>query len=219
MHRFLLTIVVVALVVSACSGAADDPSGHDTPERAVVEWFGAIDTGDAVAASNSVNDDSLALILAIENDLDTSTTASYLEEGIPLGVERSYWESFADGFSAFAARPISTLTVGDSVPIDAEGHEYAAVAISGGAGAESIVFTRERTDGRWEVDVVATLADGFASLLADLYDELDSSEPSSTIRTAYAEVVLPAMWAAVADGTYGDDFNRVALTLIDAIGA
>ena len=218
MPRLLAVLLAGALVMTACSGS-DDASGHETPERAVVAWFAAIDAGDAQAASDAVHDTSLALILAIENDVDAVTTAAYLEEGVPLPVQDTYWASFAEGFSAFASRPISTLTVGESTMFTAEGAEYAAVAIAAGPGAESLVFTRQRDDGAWEVDVVATLADGFASLLADLYDGLDASDEATAIREAYVDTVVPAMWAAMNDGTFGDDFNRVALTLVGAVDA
>lgn len=216
MPRVLLAVLACALLLVACGGS-DDGAGHETPERAVVAWFAAIDAVDAAAASGSVDDEGLALILAIENDIDSETLAGYLQDGVPIGVQDTYWASFAEGFSAFAARPISTLTVGESTTFTAEGRKYAAVTIAGGPSAESMVFARQRTDGTWEVDVVATLADGFASLLADLYDGLDASDEAVRIRQAYTDTVVPAMWAAMTDGTFGDDFNRVALTLVGAV--
>lgn len=217
MPRLAVVLIACALVAVACSGS-DEPSGHSTPERAVVAWFDAIDAGDSQAATDAVHDEGLALILAIENDLDLGTTASYLDNGIPAAVRNAYWASFAEGFSTFASRPISTLTVGESSVFTAEGWEYAAVAVSGGVGADSMVFTRQTDDGSWEVDIVATLADGFASLLVDLYDGLDGSDDAAVVRAAYAETVVPAMWAAMGDGAFGDEFNRIALTLVDIVG-
>jgi hypothetical protein len=217
MPRFALALLACAVVLGSCSGSAAESGGHETPERAVVAWFDAIDAGEAQQASDAVHNGSLALILAIENDLDAATTASYLTDGVPLGVQDGYWSSFADGFSAFASRPISTLTVGESEPLTVEGQEYAVVPISSGPASRSIVFTRQRTDGSWEVDVVATLADGFATLMVDLYDGLDGSEDATTIRAAYTDTVVPAMWAAMSGGEFGDDFNRVALTLVGAV--
>ena len=219
MFRILPFVAVCAVVLAACGGDSGDPSGHENPERAVVSWFESIDDGDAPAATASVHDGSLALILAIENDLDTATTAAYLVDGIPTGVEQSYWDSFANGFTEFASRPISSLTVGQSEVFTAEGTTYARVPISSGPASESVVFTRQDEDGSWEVDVVATLADGFGSLMADLYERLGAGEGADTVRTAYADVVLPAMWAAMADGAFGDEFNRVALTLVGEISS
>ena len=219
MFRILLFAALCSVVLAACGGDSGEPSGHENPERAVVSWFESIDDGDAPAATASVHDGSLALILAIENDLDTATTAAYLVDGIPIDVERSYWDSFADGFTEFASRPISSLTVGESEIFAAEGTTYARVPISSGPASQSVVFTRQGEDGSWEVDVVATLADGFSSLLADLYIRLGSGDDADTIRAAYGDVVVPAMWAAMADGAFGDDFNRVALTLVGEISS
>ena len=219
MFRILLFAALCSVVLAACGGDSGEPSGHENPERAVVSWFESIDDGDAPAATASVHDGSLALILAIENDLDTATTAAYLVDGIPIDVERSYWDSFADGFTEFASRPISSLTVGESEIFAAEGTTYARVPISSGPASQSVVFTRQGEDGSWEVDVVATLADGFSSLLADLYNRLGAGDDADTIRAAYGDVVVPAMWAAMADGAFGDDFNRVALTLVGEISS
>lgn len=219
MFRIVPFVALCAVVLAACGGDSGDSSGHENPERAVVSWFESIDGGDAAAATASVHDGSLALILAIENDLDTATTAAYLVDGIPIDVEQSYWDSFADGFTEFASRPVSSLTVGQSEVFTAEGTTYARVPISSGPASDSVVFTRQGEDGSWEVDVVATLADGFGSLLADLYDRLGVGDDADTIRDAYADVVVPAMWAAMADGAFGDDFNRVALTLVGEISS
>ncbi len=65
--------------------------------------------------------------------------------------------------------------------------------------------------------MVATLGDGFSKLLLDEYELLGASENDTRIRLAYAEVVAPSMWAALAGGEFGDEFARTALTLIDRI--
>jgi hypothetical protein len=215
--RSIVLTLIVALVAGACSSGPAEPVGYESPERAVVAWFEAIDAGDTAAAARAVHADSLALILGIENDLDDETTAAYLDDGVPAAVQTAYWESFGDGFSDFASRPISTLTVGQSSPVDVEGSEFAAVPIASGPSATSIVFTRRSESGTWEVDLVATLSDGFSTLLVDEYEHLGSGEAAETIRTAYIDTVVPAFWAAMADGSFGDDFNRVALTLLGEI--
>lgn len=219
MFRTLTLVVALATVAPACSGASADPSGHDSPERAVVAWFEAIDARDPVAASDAVHNASLTLILAIENDLDEAATADYLDTGVPIEVQAAYWASFAEGFSQFASRPVSTLTVGESELVVGGGLQFARVPITGGQGASSVVFTRQLPGGSWQVDLVATLADGFSSLLADRYDRLGAGEDAATIRAAFVDTVAPAMWAAIADGAFGEDFNRIALTLIGQIEA
>ena len=65
--------------------------------------------------------------------------------------------------------------------------------------------------------MVASLGDGFSKLLLERYDELGSDSAAVRIRLAYVEVVAPSMWAALADGSFGDSFARTALTILDRI--
>lgn len=217
MSKVFLIALCIAVVGSACSSGSSEPSGHENPERAVVSWFEAIDAGDAASATASVHDGSLAVILSIENDSDEETTAGYLEDGVPADVQFAYWTSFSEGFTEFASRPISSLTVGQSETFTAEGTEFAKVPISGGPSAGSVVYTRMQEDGSWEVDLIATLGDGFATLLADTYQGLTETEDGDRIRVAYVDVVAPGIWAAITDSSYGDEFNRVALALVGQI--
>ncbi|MGI9642231.1 MAG: hypothetical protein ACR2N9_05560 [Acidimicrobiia bacterium] len=217
MFRRLLPLCLLVFAAASCSSGAEVPTGHENPERAVVAWFEAIDAGDANAASASVHAGSLAVILGIENHLPSDVTAAYLVNGVPVDVQTSYWRSFSTGFSEFASRPISGLTVGESSLFEAEGYAFARVPISGGPSADSIVFTRAREDGSWEVDMVATLADGFSSLFGTAYDDIPSGSDGDTVRAAYVDTIVPAMWAAMADGSFGDDFNRSALKVVNQI--
>jgi hypothetical protein len=219
MHsRLLLCFVAVALVATACgTGDADEETPHSTPEGAVVSWFDAVDTGDTVTASEAIHPESLALIFAIENNIPTGTLADHLSHGVPLEMQETYWASFGQGFTDFASKPLSTLTVGQASVFESDGEEFASVPISGGPGADSVVFVRKRADGTWEVDMVASLGDGFSKLLLDLYDELDASEAAVRVRLAYAEVVAPSMRAAMTEGSFGDNFAVTALTLLSHI--
>ena len=219
MIRIAVLIVTAAVVASSCSNADSQGAGHDTPERAVVSWFEAIDAGDAEAASDSIHPHSLALILGTENSLPVEMTSEFLESGVPIGVQKSYWQSFAMGFSSFASRPVSTLTVGQATAFMSEGEEFARVPVSGGQAADSVVIARKRPDGSWEVDMVATLADGFANVLLGAYDELPDDASGERIKQAYRETVVPGLWAAMAEGEFGDDFARSALALIEAVEA
>lgn len=213
----LLGLLAVAMVATACGSSAKDDIALSTPEDAVVTWFEAVDVGDVEAATASVHPESLALILGIENSLSHEQLAEYLSQGIPEAMQKSYWASFSEGFTEFADKPLSTLKVGEAEVFVSEGEEFASVPISGGDGADSVVIVRKGIDGTWEVDMVASLGDGFSTLLLDLYDELDASEASSRIRLAYVEVVAPSMWAAMVDGSFGDNFVVTALTIIDHI--
>lgn len=219
MLRTLVLVLLVAVVASSCSDSDTTDAGHESPERAVVSWFEAIDGGDAQAASDAIHPHSLALILGTENSLAPETTSEYLESGVPLDVQDGYWKSFATGFSAFASRPVSTLTVGQATPFTSEGDEFARVPVSGGQAADSVVIARKRSDGSWEVDMVATLADGFANVLLSAFNDLPEGDDGDRIRTAYTDTVVPSLWAAMAEGEFGDDFARSALALIEAVEA
>ena len=219
MLKKALPLLVLAVATAACSSASEDPVGLENPEQAVVAWFDAIDAGDAVTASTAINPESLALILGIENDLDASTMATYLDSGVPLDVQGSYWLSFSSGFSEFSSRPISTLTVGASEVFTSEGIEFASVPVSGGASGSSVVIARMTPDGSWQVDLVASLGDGFARLLSSEHASLPDDESGDRIRLAYETLVVPSLWAAMTDGSFGDDFTRTALALIEQIEA
>jgi hypothetical protein len=219
LNKALPLLLFFAVAVAACSSASSAPVGHENPEHAVVAWFDAVDAGDAITASGAINAESLALILSIENDLNADVLADYLDDGVPLDIQASYWSSFSDGFTEFSSRPISTLTVGESEAFSSEGVEFASVPISGGAGNESVVITRKTSDGTWQVDLVASLGDGFTRLLANEYDALPAGESGERIRLSYELVVVPSLWAAMTVGTFGDDFARTALALIEEVGA
>jgi hypothetical protein len=217
MARILALAAAVALIAVACSSSETTPTGHDTPERAVVAWFEAIDAGDATTASESIHPDSLALILGIENALPVDVTAQYLTDGVPLELQVGYWRSFAEGFADFASRPVSTLTFGKATPFTSEGIEFASVPISSGPATESVVIARMREDGSWEVDMVASLGDGFANLLLAAFENLPEGTDADIVRAAFNDTVVPSLWAAMADGSFGEDFARSALAVIDTV--
>ena len=218
MLKKVLPLLVLAVVAAGCSDASSEPVGHENPEAAVVAWFKAVDGSDTVTTSGAIHAESLALILGIENDLAPDVVAEYLDSGVPLDVQASYWSSFSSGFAEFSSRPISTLTVGESERFAAEGIEFASVPVGGGASGRSVVITRMTADGTWQVDLVATLGDGFTQLLSSEYDALPAGEAGDRVRLGYATVVVPSLWAAMTDGSFGDDFTRSALALIEAVG-
>jgi hypothetical protein len=217
--RTFFILVVLALVAAACSSDDAEFQGHDTPERAVASWFEAIDAGDAEAASGAIHPHSLALILGTENSLDAEVTSDYLDNGVPIAVQESYWTSFAAGFAEFASRPVSTLAVGEATTFTSEGAEFASVPVWGGQSVEYLGSRRRRVDGTWVVEMVATLADGFAKVLLGAYGDIPDGEAGDRIRDAYAVTVVPSMWAAMAEGDFGEDFARSALALIEEVEA
>ena len=217
MPRILIGFLALMVFLTACSGGSGEEEAPSTPEGAVVAWIDAVDSGDAVAASAAIHTESLAIILGIENGISSEAMADYLSNGVPLELQQSYWDSFSDGFTEFAEKPLSSLAVGEAEEFVSEGETFASVPVTSGPMTNSVVIARQRLDGTWEVDMVASLGDGFSKLLLDRYEQLGSDESSVRIRIAYTEVVEPSLWAAIADGSFGDAFTRTALTLIDRI--
>ncbi len=217
MPRIAIGLIALVVGLTACSGSSADEDAPSTPEGAVVAWIDAVDSGDTLTASAAIHPESLAIILGIENGISSELMADYLSHGVPLELQSSYWSSFSDGFTEFADKPISSLTVGEAEEFVSEGETFASVPVTSGPAADSVVIARRRPNGTWEVDMVASFGDGFSKLLLDRYEQLGAGEAATRIRIAYREVVEPSLWAAIADGSFGDAFTRTALTLIDRI--
>ena len=210
----LLVLITSALVTAGCGASGDDP--ESSPAAVVAGWAEAVEVRDFDAATASVFEPSLVIVLAAENNLPAADTAAMLNDGLTPAAAAAYWSSFRDGFDAFAGRPISTLNVGASSEIEAGGELWAKVPVSVQETASAPAFTRD-ADG-WEVDMVATLAPGFVEPLLNYYQSLPDDEDGAAIRDAYSTVVVPAMWVAIEAGGHGDEFARRALVLIEASG-
>ncbi len=208
-----MLVVALAVVVAACSST--DSAVIDTAPVAVEEWLVSVDARDFEAATAKTYEPALAIVIALENDLTTAETAAFLTEGIPASVSAAYWTSFQDGFDSFAGYPLSDLDVGGSEAIFTEGVQFAAVAVTDPANGDGTIFTRDDRDR--QVDLVATLAPGFVDPLIRTYAELPSGTDGDVVRSAYEEIVVPAMWAAISSGQYDDEFTRRALALIGSV--
>lgn len=214
MKTLVALILSLAMAVTACGASEEDP--ESSPPAIVAGWAEAVEARDFEAATSAVFEPSMILVLASENNLPAAETATMLSEGITPAVAAAYWSSFRDGFDAFAGRPISTLNVGASEEVEAGGVRWAVVTVRAQEDATAPVFTRD--DGGWLVDLVATLAPGFIEPLDAYLESLPSDTDGDAVRQAYADVVVPAMWAAIEAGGHDDDFARRALGLIEASG-
>jgi hypothetical protein len=214
MKRVLAVLVVTAVVTAGCGAAEDDLEA--SPAAVVAGWAEAVEMREFDAATDSVFEPSLVIILAAENSLPAADTAGMLNDGITPAAAAAYWSSFRDGFDAFAGRPISALNVGDSSEVEAGGEMWAKVPVSVQETASAPAFTRSE-DG-WAVDMVATLAPGFVEPLLSYLQSAPDNEDGAVIRDAYTSVVVPAMWAAIEAGDHDDEFARRALVLIEASG-
>lgn len=216
MRRLLLTSICL---LAACGGGEQGPQPATVPTEAVVRWLEAVESGDAAEVAAITVDDSVAMVLALENGMETAQIAELVTDGVPAEMATSFWTSFATEFLDFAGRPLSTLRVGDYAELDSEGATYAAVTVTGRSDATATVFTRLEADGGWAVDLVATLGSGFLEVMSRTYDALPDTEDGSRVREAYQEVIAPSLWATLAVGDSDDDFTRDALGLLERIDA
>ncbi len=210
--RSLLIVHIAAVFAAGCS-----PGGSviESPPVVVGDWLVSVGSSEFETATEKTFEPALAIVIAVENDLSTGQTATFLTEGIPASVSAAYWSSFQEGFGAFAGYPLSALDVGGSEEIFTEGVRFAAVEVTDPEDGGGIIFTRD--DPARQIDLVATLASGFVDPLRRTYDLLPGNEEGDIVRVAYRDTVVPAMWAAISSGQYDDDFTRQALALIDAV--
>ncbi len=218
MPRILPLLLTVVVVATACGGRSTEPETVPGPSRVVVRWLEAVENADAPAISASVLEDTVAIVLAVENGLTAAQTAGLLRDGIPAPIAAEYWRSFRDEFAAFAGRPISTLTVGEERELDAGGYRYAAVQVRGSGGAESVVMARRDPDtGVWRIDLVATLGSGFVTPLRRAFEALPDDDAGRYVADAYRQAVAPGLWAALGSGGFDEDFAREALRFVEEI--
>jgi len=204
-------VLALTLVATACGSSEENP--ESSPPAIVAGWAEAVEVRDFDSATEAVFEPSMVIVLAAENNLPAAETAVMLSEGVSPAVAAAYWSSFRDGFDAFAGRPISTLNVGASEEVEAGGVRWAVVTVRAQEDASAPIFTRD--DGGWLVDLVATLAPGFIEPLAVYLESLPDGADGDTVRRAYVDVVVPALWAAIEAGGHDDDFARRALALVE----
>lgn len=212
MKTFIPLVLALVIAVTACGASEDDP--ESSPPAVVAGWAEAVDARNFEVATEAVYESSMVIMIAAENNLPASETAAMLADGVTPAVEAAYWSSFRDGFDAFAGRPISTLNVGASEELEAANVSWAVVTVRAQEDASAPVFTRD--DGGWVVDLVATLAPGFIEPLSTYLESLPSDADGDTVRQAYQDVVVPALWAAIEAGGHDDEFARRSLALIEA---
>ena len=209
----VLLVAAFAVALTACS--TSDSSVIDTAPVVVEDWLVSVDGSEFEAATARTYEPSMAIVIAVENDLTVAETAALLSDGIPASVSAAYWTSFQDGFDAFAGYPLSDLSVGGAEEIFTEGVQFAAVGVTDPGDSDGTIFTRDDRDR--QVDLVATLAPGFVDPLIRTYETLPDGADGDVVRTAYEDTVVPAMWAAISSGQYDEDFNRRALALIGSV--
>ncbi len=171
-------------------------AGEATPAAAAEAWFAAVGEGRAGDASRLVVADQLAILVAIENGLGEEDLAAMLEAGVPGDAQAQYWESFAASFAEFAGDPIENLQAGLVAEFAVDGRNFAAVRVGLAPGAGSTGFVTAEAGGRWQVDLLATVAPALGGQLRTLATGLDTGAGADAVREALAGQV-PSLRAAI----------------------
>ena len=206
MRRPVSASLLIVLLATACGGGESDA---DTtlptfPPVVVNDWLSGVAVGDAAAIGAAVYQESLTLVIAVENGLDASQIATMLDDGLDPALAASYWQSFRDEFSQFSGGSLDTLEVGRYEILAVDDIAFAAVEVRGQEDQVE-VMTRSNDSVGWQVDMLATVGPAFAAQLRRLAEQLPAGAAGDRVREALRVSALPALRAASAR----DPGNRV----------
>ena len=185
--RTAIVLLVVGIVVTACSGDQTETSVVDeTPDGVVTDWLGAMADLDIPTLAATTVPENVALVAGAENGFTTEQMAAILDDGLPSATARSYWSTFRDSFAALLGTPIVDIAVSGVGRFTVDDREFAAVGLQvDDAGTEILVAA---TDAGWRVDLVATVGPALAvqirRLVAQIVEEGDDSVARRYARTA-----------------------------------
>jgi hypothetical protein len=165
------------------------------PSVVVDRWLDALVTGDYAAANAVVEPVGAAVILGVENNWTMVETAALADTGLQGDVLTSYWSSFRESFGSFSDQALEALTVGRSTEVTVDDVSYAAVVVTASS-SESVVMTRRRSDGAWEIDMVGTVGPAFVTLLRERAALLEEDPASQRLLEAYRTVIVPSLRAS-----------------------
>lgn len=214
MRRPVSIVTVLFLIATACGGgdSAADSNLPTFPPVVVNDWLIGVADGDAEAVTAAVYQESLTLVIAVENSLDAPQIATMLEDGLDPAFAASYWQSFRNEFAQFSGGSLDTLEVGRYEILAVDDIAFAAVDVSGQEDQVE-VMTRSDDSVGWQVDMLATVGPAFAAQLRRLAEELPAGAAGDRVRLALRESALPALRAAAAR----DPGNRVLTADIERL--
>ena len=165
--RRLVTVVVCALILGACSDAAEtttttapaaDVQGAASPELAVSAVISAIGQDDAPALDAHTLTDQLALLALVEG---ASTSDALAALGFASEqVSATFWKTFAADIGDFIDAGVEDIRIGEISTLDVRGARYAAVEVDFPFDAAQRVFVLTDRNG-WRIDLVATFPGAF----------------------------------------------------------
>jgi hypothetical protein len=182
LRRLGASLALLSLVVG-CTGAPEPVSepvpastpGAPDPATAVSELLAALAAQDYERASGLTVDDQM-IAIAVTGNVPTEALQSVLDGG-GADIGANYWQAFADNLQGFLGVTPAEVTVGEVTPIEVDGVQFAAVALSVPADRTSRRMVVQQTDG-WKIDVVASFAPALAQRLGRSAD-MFRSDPSA----------------------------------------
>jgi len=205
----ILTAAVTLTLVASCGGSAAPTTTEPPtfPSIVVDRWLEALVAGDYGAAAANVEPVGASIVVAIENGFSDQELAELLESGWTEALTDSFWSSFANEFGLFSGAPLDAIGVGRHSELDVGEGTYARVGIEVD-GESGWILARLSDDGVWQVDLLATLAGAFVSLVFDRVAALGDSPAASLIATKITDAALGSLEAAAV--AYPDDVRLSA---------
>jgi hypothetical protein len=191
-------LMLVVVLLAACRGGTAETTVAASdlePPQVVSGWLDALAGPDVAALEPLVEPVGLAVVAAVENDLRSDELVGLLTQGLSVDLATQYWTAFRDDFGAIHGEPISTVKVGELIPVP-DRDDYVAVAIATATSSGQIVL--RHTDTGWQIDFAATVGPALVGPLGEYLDSAISGEYASEIAAAYSQAIIPGLDAAAA---------------------
>ena len=181
-------LMLVVVLLAACRGGTAETTVAASdlePPQVVSGWLDALAGPDVAALEPLVEPVGLAVVAAVENDLRSDELVGLLTQGLSVDLATQYWTAFRDDFGAIHGEPISTVKVGELIPVP-DRDDYVAVAIATATSSGQIVL--RHTDTGWQIDFAATVG---PALVGPLGEYLDSAISGDTEHIVHALAMDP----------------------------
>lgn len=218
-RRWPVLLVVVVLVVSACSSGAtvtdttialDEPRDPVDTVRLVLE---SVDGGLFEQAA-ALTDSNHAALLTLVEGADVTEVAEAIRSG-GQAVTANFWSGFAQSLPEGFAPDTVGLTAGDEV---AQGDKrFAPVMIDWDDGSASQMILRREED-RWIVDMMATFGPILAErLIPPVENVLTSANPDAATVLGHLGDTAESLRYAVASSEMTPDTRQSVLALLERV--
>ncbi|MFV1992240.1 MAG: hypothetical protein ACC652_16015, partial [Acidimicrobiales bacterium] len=97
--KLLRVLLATGLVFAACGGSGESDEPTSTyPAGTVRDWLVAVSSRDVPRLVDIVDQDSLVIVIAIENQIPADEVERLLVQGLSAETVADYWVSFAGAY-------------------------------------------------------------------------------------------------------------------------